>query len=211
MTELVHAGIPILQAVPHAIDLLHIQHLRLHPVDLRHAGHLVDRSAQQTERQRLHDQVFDLIGLNLGLGGDGREGQGPVVRRTAEHHLCEGGQGDLLVQEIPVRLQQLVLADVAGEHVVGGQVATVKGEEQLAQPVMRGLGQGVQDRVQQELAEVVDRVGDEGGNAEVVGAGDTFALRELFEVDAGQVEEGIFVEGGEFLLGLCMMSVSAML
>lgn len=65
--------------------------------------------------------------------------------------------------------------------------------------------------MQQELAEVVDRVGDEGGNAEVVGAGDTFALRELFEVDAGQVEEGIFVEGGEFLLGLCMMSVSAML
>lgn len=110
-----------------------------------------------------------------------------------------------------MRLEQFVLADVAGEHVVAGQIATVEGEEQLAQPVMRGLGQGIQDRVQQELTEVVDRVGDESGNAEAVGAGDTFALGEPFEVDTGQVEEGVFVEGGEFLLGLCMMSVSALL
>lgn len=202
MTELVHASVPILQPVPHSVDLLHIQHLRLHPVDLRHAGHLVDGPTQQTKRQRLHDQVLDVVGLHLGLSGNGRESQRAVVRRAVEDHLCKRRQRDLLVQEIPVRLQQLVLADVAGQHVVGGQVAAVKGEEQVAQPVMRGLRQRVQDRVQQQLAEVVDRVGDQGGNAEVVGAGDTFALWELLEVDAGQVQQGVFVEGGEFLLGL---------
>ena len=57
-----------------------------------------------------------------------------------------------------MRLQQLVLADVAGQNVVGGQISTVEGEEQLAEPVVRGLGQRVENRVQEQLAEVVDRV-----------------------------------------------------
>jgi hypothetical protein len=56
-----------------------------------------------------------------------------------------------------VRLQQLVLADVTCQHVVGGEVATVEGEEQLAEPVVRGLVQRVEDRVQKQFTEVVDR------------------------------------------------------
>lgn len=104
--------------------------------------------------------MLNLIRLDLRLGGDGSKSEGTVVRRAAEDHLRQRGQGNLLVQEDPVRLEQLVLADVAGQHVVGGQVAAVEGEEEVAQPVVRGFGQRVEDRVQEELAEVVDGVGD---------------------------------------------------
>lgn len=56
--------------------------------------------------------------------------------------------------------------------------------------------------MQEKLSEVVDGVGDQSGDAEVIGAGDALRFREIFEVDTGQVEKGIFVERGEFLLSL---------
>lgn len=156
MTELIDTRIPILQTVPHTINLLHIQHLRLHPVDVRHLCDLINRPLQQTQRQRLHNQMLNLVRLHLSLGGDISEREGAVMRRAAEHHLRQRGERNLLVQEHPVRLEQLVLANVAGQHVVCGQVASVEGEEQVTQPVVWCLGQGIQDRVQEELAEVVD-------------------------------------------------------
>ena len=39
--------------------------------------------------------------------------------------------------------------------------------------------------MEEELAEVVDAVGDEGGNAEVVGARFTFLGGEVCDIDAG--------------------------
>lgn len=156
MTELIDTRIPILQAIPHAINLLHIQHFGLHPVDVRHLRDLVDRPLQQTQRQRLHNQMLNLVGLHLGLGGDISEGEGAVMRRAAEDHLRQRGERNLLVEEHAVRFEQLVLADVARKHVVCSQVAPVEGEEQVAQPVVWCLGQGIQDGVQEELAEVVD-------------------------------------------------------
>lgn len=202
MTELVNTGIPVLQTVPHTINLLHIQHLRLNPVDLRYTRNLINRPTQQTQRQRLHNQVFNLVRLHLRLRGNGAESERAVVGRTTEDHLCQRGEGDLLVEEDLVRLEQLVLADVAGEHVVGGQIAAVECEKQLAQPVVRCLGQGIKDRVEEKLAEVVDGVGDQRGDTEVVGTLGALVFLEVLEVDAGQVQEGVFVERGEFLLGL---------
>jgi len=158
VTKLVNTGIPVLQAVPHAINLLHVQHLGLNPVDPRYAGNLIDRPPQQAQRQRLHNKMLDFIRLYLCLGCNGAEGEGTVVGRTMEDHLRQRGQGDLLVEEGLVRLEQLVLVDVAGEDIVGCQVAAVEGEEQLAQPVVRCLGQGVQDRVEEEFTEVIDGV-----------------------------------------------------
>lgn len=176
-------------------------------MNLRHARNLINRTPQQTQRQSLHNQMLDLIRLHLRLGSDRSEGKGAVVRRPTEDHLCQRGQRDLLIQEDPVGLEQLVLADVTGQHVVGGQIAAVEGEEEVAEPVVGGFGERVQDWVQEELAEVVDGVGDEGGDAEVVGAGDALGFGEVLEVDAGQVEEGVFVKGGEFLLGLWGVSL----
>jgi hypothetical protein len=56
--------------------------------------------------------------------------------------------------------------------------------------------------VQEKLAEVVDGVGDQSGDAEVIGARDALRFGKVFEVDTGQVEKGVFVERGEFLLSL---------
>jgi hypothetical protein len=61
--------------------------------------------------------------------------------------------------------------------------------------------------VEEEFAEVVDGVGDEGGDAEVVGAGLAVAEFEGADVDAGEVEEGVFVVGGEFVLRLSRVLV----
>ena len=71
------------------------------------------------------------------------------------------------------------------------------------------IGQRIQNGVQKQLAKVVDGIGDEGGDAEVVGARDALAFWKFFEVDAGQVQEGVFVEGSEFLFSLEMMLVSS--
>ena len=98
--------------------------------------------------------------------------------------------------------EQPALRQVVLQHVVGDQVAPVEGEEQVPQPGVLGADEGVEDGVQQEFAEVVDRVGDEGGDAEVVGARARFRAREGFEIDAGEVEEGVAVVGGEVVLDL---------
>ena len=58
-----------------------------------------------------------------------------------------------------MRFQQGAFGEVGGERCVGGEVAAVEGEEKIAQPGVRGRGEGVEDGVQQELAEVVDGVG----------------------------------------------------
>ena len=62
--------------------------------------------------------------------------------------------------------------------------------------------------MQQELAEVVDRVGDEGRDGEVVGARLALFGREVRHFDAGEVEEGVTVVVCE--LSFCLgRSVSA--
>lgn len=104
--------------------------------------------------------------------------------------------------------EELVLADVSGEHVVRGQVAAVEGEEEVAKPGVRGFGERVEDRVHEEFAEVVDCVADQGCDAEVVGSGCPFGLGDIGQVDAGEVEEGVFVEGCEVFFCLFLCSVS---
>lgn len=64
------------------------------------------------------------------------------------------------------------------------------------------VGEGLEDRVEQELAEIVDGIGDEGGDAEIVGARLGVFEGERFEVDAGEVEESVFVVGAEVGFGL---------
>jgi hypothetical protein len=101
-----------------------------------------------------------------------------------------------------VLLQQRHFRDVAREDVVCAEIAAVEGEEEIAQPGMWGVGERVEDGVEEQLAEVVDGVGDEGGDAEVVGAGLALAEVEVGEVDAGEEEERVLVVGGELVLGL---------
>ena len=202
VTQLVNTRIPVLESVPHASNLVHIQHLGLHPVDLGDLSNLINRAAEQAQRQGLHDQVLDLLGLHLGFGGDGREGQVAVVRGTTEDHLCEGGEGDLLVQEDAVLFQEWVLGDVASQHIVGRQVAAVEGEQQVAQPGVLGFGERVENGVHQQFTEVVDRIGHQGGDTEVICAGGPFGRGQVLQVYASEVEEGILVEGGEFLFSL---------
>ena len=207
--QLIDATIPILQPQPHVINLLHIQHLRLHPIDPRNLGHLVDTPLQQAQTQRLHDENLNFLRLHVGLAADGGERHGAVVGRAAEDGLGEGGEGDFLVEEGLVGLEQRGFGQVGLEDGVGGQIAAVEGEEEVAEPGVRGRLQGGEDGVQEELAEVVDAVGDEGGDAEVVGAGLGVRRGEGGEVDAGEVEEGVFVVGAEVERGLVVGGVDA--
>ena len=63
--------------------------------------------------------------------------------------------------------------------------------------------------MEEEFTEVVDGVGDEGGNAEVVGAGLGVGGGEGGDVDAGEVEEGVFVVGAVVFVGLVVAGVYA--
>jgi hypothetical protein len=59
-----------------------------------------------------------------------------------------------------VFFQERVLGDVVGKDAVGGEIAAVEGEEEVAQPGVLGFVEGVEDRVEEEFTEVVDGVGD---------------------------------------------------
>lgn len=129
--------------------------------------------------------------------------------RASEDSLGEGREGDFLGEEVAVGGELRGLGEVRLEAVVAGEVAAVECEEQVAQPGVRGGDEAVEDRVQQQLAEVVNRVGDQGGDAEVVGAGLGFGGGEGVKVDAGEVEEGVLVVGAVVARGLMVGRVDA--
>lgn len=67
-----------------------------------------------------------------------------------------------------MRFKQLVLADVPGQDVIRGQVAAVESEEEIAQPGVWRLRERIQHGVQEQLTKVVDGVGYESCDAEIV-------------------------------------------
>jgi hypothetical protein len=118
--QLVHTRIPILQPDPHVIDLLHIQHLRLHPVDPRHCRHLIDTPPQQPQTQRLHDQDLNLLHLHPCLLADRLERHCPIVRRPPKDRLRQRRQRDFLPEEGLVGLEEGFFGEVRLECGVGG-------------------------------------------------------------------------------------------
>ena len=97
--QLVYARIPILQPHPHVINLLHIQHFWLDPIDPRDLCHLVNTPPQQPQAQRLHNQNLNLFWLHMRLPRDRCERHRPIVWRPAEYRLCKCGERNLLPQE----------------------------------------------------------------------------------------------------------------
>ena len=68
-------------------------------------------------------------------------------------------------------------------------------------------GEGVEDGVQQKLAEVVDAGADEGRDGQVVGALALLLGRERLDVNAGEVQERVLVVGAGIGLGLEVVGV----
>jgi hypothetical protein len=147
--------------------------------------------------------------LYLGLLSDLGECHGTVVGWAAEDGLGQSGQADLLVQEVLVLLKQVVLAHVCSQDVVGAQVTLVEGDDEITQPSVLSLFECVEDRVEEKFTEVVDGVGDQGSDREVVC--DTLAVfkGKRFEVDTCEIEEGSTVVGGELVLGLVVVGANA--
>lgn len=79
------------------------------------------------------------------------------MRRAAEDRFSEGAQGDLLSEEVLVRGQQRGLADSSLKAAVCGKIATVESKEEFAKPGVGGGGEAVENGVQEELAEIIDR------------------------------------------------------
>ena len=73
---------------------------------------------------------------------------------------------------------------------------------------MRCVDERVENGVEEKLAKVVDGVGDEGGNAEVVGTRLAFTELELGNVDTGKIEEGVLVVCGELVFSLRDLATS---
>lgn len=209
VAELVDTIVPSAQSFAHIDDLALIQHLGLDPCYPRNLCNLIDGSTHKTQAECLHDQVLNLVRLNLGLLGDLCERHGAVVGWAAEDGLGQSGQADLLIQEVLVLLKQVVLAHVCSQDVVGAQITLVEGDDEITQPSVLSLLECVEDRVEKKFTEVVDGVGDQSSNREVVC--DTLAVFEgkRFEVDACEVEKSSAVVGGELVLGLVVVGANA--
>ncbi len=129
VSEIVHTRVPVLQPQPHIVDLLHVQHLWLHPVDPRNLRNLVDAAFQQSQTQRLHNEYLNLVGLHFGLLRYRLESHRAIMWWPSEDSFCESRQGDFLPEECLVFVQQRSLADVDFEDVVSIEIPSVECEE----------------------------------------------------------------------------------
>lgn len=113
--------------------------------------------------------MLNLIRLNLCLLADGGKGHGAILRCARENELCEGGEGNLLVQELLVLLEEGVVVKMLLEDGVCLKVSSVEGEEEITQPSVLGGLERIKDGVKEEFTKVVDVVADESGDAQIVG------------------------------------------
>lgn len=74
---------------------------------------------------------------------------------------------------------------------------------------MLGVFEGIEDRVKEKFTKVVDGVGDQGGDRKVVCDALAVFQGERFKINAGEVEEGCAVVGGELVLGLVVVGADA--
>ena len=74
---------------------------------------------------------------------------------------------------------------------------------------MLGVLQAVEDRVEEQLAEVVDGVGDEGCDRKVVRSALTSGGAEVIELDTCEVEKRGAVVVGELVLALVVVGTDA--
>lgn len=142
--------------------------------------------------------MLDLVGLDLGLMADGGEGHGAIMGRPAEYQLRQRGERDLLVEEEAVLLEERLLGDVVAEDVVGGEVAPVESEDEVSQPGIWSILERVENRVKEQLAEVVDAVRDKSGYGQIGGEPVLARGVEGGDVDTSEVKERVTVIGGEF-------------
>ena len=140
---------------------------------------------------------------------DGLEGHCPVMRRPAEHRLGQRRKRDFLGEKVTVCGQLRRLREMGLQIVVCGQVATVEREQEVAEPGVRGGGEAVEDRVQQQFSEVVYRTRYQRRDTQIVSAGLRVFGGESVEVDAGEVEQGVFVVSAIVLVGLVVGGVGA--
>ncbi|KAJ6264646.1 LOW QUALITY PROTEIN: hypothetical protein Dda_0795 [Drechslerella dactyloides] len=108
---------------------------------------------------------------------------------------ASGAQPDFAAEKVRAGAQQRLFGEVDGQGFVFPNVAVVERVEERVDPLVLGALEGVEDRVQEELAEI-------RGDGEVVGAGLAVFRGEVVDVDAGEVEEGVLVVRCEFLAGL---------
>lgn len=74
---------------------------------------------------------------------------------------------------------------------------------------MGSIDERVEDGMEKKLAEIVDRVGDKGGDTEVICSRLALTEVEIREVNTGEIEERILVIGSEFVLRLGNISIAA--
>lgn len=103
--SLLHILTPGYKALLHALDLIPVQHTRLHPVHSYNRVHLVNCAFDQTKRQRLHHQNLNLLQRQLGLRRNSDKRNRAVVGATLENRLGQRHQADLLTQSSHVGLQ----------------------------------------------------------------------------------------------------------
>lgn len=147
VAQLIDTAIPVPQTAPHAVNLLHIQYLWLHPIDPRYPRHLIDTPLQQSQTQGLHDQDLNVLRLDIGLLRDGAECHRAVVGRAAKDGFGESAEGNFLGEEVLVGGEERRHADLLLEALVRGKIAAVVGEEEIAEPGVRGRDEAVENRM----------------------------------------------------------------
>lgn len=100
--KLIDTAIPIPQTASHTVNLLHIQDLRLHPIDPSYSRDLVDTALQQSQAQGLHDQDLNVLWLDVRFLRYGAESHCAVVGRAAEDGFGKSTEGDLLGEKVLV-------------------------------------------------------------------------------------------------------------
>mmetsp|Transcript_21199 Transcript_21199/g.36414 ORF Transcript_21199/g.36414 Transcript_21199/m.36414 type:complete len:305 (+) Transcript_21199:590-1504(+) len=201
---------PSLQPLLQPCHLVDVEDAGLDPGDTDDLQDLVDVAPHEPKRKRLHHQELNLVDGELGGGCDDLEGNGTVVASASEDELHEGQDRDLLLEGVCIRDERRLGVEISVvgdcQALVLGYVAGVEDVDQVGEPGEVGAIQGRKDGMRNEFAEVVDSVGDEGGESKVRGENNALLRRQRVRWRERKEAQRVLVELRRRPLALVVIS-----
>ena len=120
--------------------------------------HLVNGAANQTKAQSFHHEVLHLIHGYASLRRDRFERKRAVVRGPVENAFDQRHETDFLAQEWHMSIQDGLTGQAWEQRFKAAHITGVKSIQQIRDPSEIGSLERRKNRVQEQLAKVVDGV-----------------------------------------------------
>eukprot|EP00043_Microstomoeca_roanoka_P005635 m.57036 g.57036 ORF g.57036 m.57036 type:complete len:355 (-) comp13047_c0_seq1:188-1252(-) len=190
----IHCVRPCTEPLCHGLDLIHIQHTWLHPVQNGNIIHLVKSAPYKTKRECLHHQQLHLVNWGLcGLANVGK-GNSAIVGWSAENHLHQGQESDFFLHDMLVGLQIRIGTPLWCQELKLGQIAAIKSIKKVNEPLLFRRSQALQNLVREQFTKVVHALAQDGSESKIKSTLYLLVHWKLVQIDATKEAKGVLVE-----------------